>query len=50
LDGELTEEEAIEEIVRVNMRYARRQMSWWRGRDEIRWFASGDEYLLQLRT
>lgn len=36
--GEITEKEAVEEMVRVNMRYAHRQMSWWRGRDEIQWF------------
>ena len=36
--GEMTEKEAVEEMARVNLRYARRQMSWWRGREEIEWF------------
>lgn len=40
LAGELTKEEASEEMIRVNMRYARRQMSWWRGREEIKWVES----------
>lgn len=30
-------EDAVIENIRVNMRYARRQMSWWRGRNDIRW-------------
>ncbi|MEX1112391.1 MAG: tRNA (adenosine(37)-N6)-dimethylallyltransferase MiaA [Candidatus Andersenbacteria bacterium] len=37
LDNTLSLPEAVEENIRVNMRYARRQMSWWRGREEIRW-------------
>lgn len=37
LDNLLPLPEAIEENIRVNMRYARRQMSWWRGRKEIEW-------------
>ncbi len=40
--GEMTKEEAAEEMARVNLRYARRQMSWWRGRDEIEWFDPKD--------
>lgn len=43
LDGELKEGELLEKMVRANMRYARRQMSWWRGRNEIRWFSSPTE-------
>lgn len=38
ITGEMTAKEAVEEMARVNMRYARRQMSWWRGRKEIQWF------------
>lgn len=37
LDGKMTEEEAWESMIRDNMRYARRQMSWWKGREEIKW-------------
>ena len=32
----------LEAMVRANMRYARRQMSWWRGRKDIRWFSNPD--------
>lgn len=32
----------LEEIVRVNMRYAHRQMSWWKGRREIVWLTEPD--------
>lgn len=38
LAGEMTEQKAMEEMIKVNMRYARRQMSWWRRRKDIRWF------------
>jgi tRNA A37 N6-isopentenylltransferase MiaA len=27
------------------MKYARRQMSWWRGREEIKWFKTAEEML-----
>ena len=37
ISGTLIEDAAIEEIARVTMRYARRQMSWWRGREDITW-------------
>lgn len=43
LEGELTKEEAIQEMIRVNTRYARRQMSWWRGRAEITWIDSPEK-------
>lgn len=42
LRGEMSERQAHESMVRANMRYARRQMSWWRGREEIRWFRKPD--------
>jgi tRNA dimethylallyltransferase len=29
----------VEAMTRANLRYARRQMSWWRGRDDIAWFS-----------
>ena len=35
LAGQLTPADAQEEMVRANLRYARRQMSWWRGREDI---------------
>lgn len=37
LGGELDTAQAIVEAVRDQMRYARRQMSWWKGRREITW-------------
>jgi tRNA dimethylallyltransferase len=38
LDGELTLEEAREQIVRVTRRYAKRQLTWFRGQAPVRWF------------
>lgn len=40
LTGALSEAAAIEEIVRVNLRYAHRQMSWWKKQSDIQWYAS----------
>jgi tRNA dimethylallyltransferase len=37
LSGKLTQEEALAEMVKVNMRYARRQMNWWKRRTDIKW-------------
>lgn len=37
LDGKMSQEEAIADMVKADLRYARRQMSWWRERKEIRW-------------
>lgn len=41
-DGELTREEAIEEIKKNSRRYAKRQLTWFRRDEEIRWFEPGD--------
>lgn len=38
LDGELTPAEGQKEMIKVTMRYAKRQMGWWRGRQDIKWF------------
>ena len=38
-DGTITREEAIELIKRNSRRYAKRQMTWFRRDEEIRWFA-----------
>jgi tRNA dimethylallyltransferase len=46
LDGESTEEQAIEETARLTARYARRQMSWFRRDPRINWFDYQDENLL----
>lgn len=37
LDDEATQEDALEETIRVNMKYAKRQMAWWKNRPEIAW-------------
>ena len=38
LDGDLTEEQAIEATANLTSRYARRQMSWFRRDKRIEWF------------
>ena len=38
-DGTITREEAIELIKRNSRRYAKRQMTWFRRDEEIRWFS-----------
>lgn len=37
MSGELSRQQAEQEMISANMRYARRQMSWWRGRNDITW-------------
>jgi len=44
LAGEMTEQKAMEEMIKVNMRYARRQMSWWKRRKEVRWLSSPESF------
>ncbi len=38
LDGKTTWTEAVEEIKRNSRRFAKRQLSWFRGEGDIRWF------------
>lgn len=47
LDGELSEEEAIADTVRLTQRYARRQVSWFKRDDRIKWLEATDPNLLQ---
>lgn len=42
LHGAMSERQAHEAMVRANMRYARRQMSWWKGREDIKWYDGRD--------
>jgi tRNA dimethylallyltransferase len=35
----------IEAMVRANMRYARRQMAWWRGRKDVTWLSDSETIL-----
>lgn len=37
IQGTLLEQEALGDMRRANIRYARRQMSWWKNRNEITW-------------
>ncbi len=37
LRGELTEQEALELNQKRNRNYAKRQLTWWRGREDINW-------------
>jgi tRNA dimethylallyltransferase len=52
LMGNLSREEALEDMVRASMRYAHRQMSWWKSRSDITWITSVSdlEQLLQSGT
>lgn len=49
LGGRLSEKEATQEMVRANLRYARRQMSWWRGRKDIAWYSPVDSADIKKR-
>ena len=46
LDGELTREEAIASTVQLTQRYARRQVSWFKRDDRIKWLEALDTDLL----
>jgi tRNA dimethylallyltransferase len=46
LDGDLTEQEAIADTVRLTQKYARRQMSWFRRDQRINWLDYQDEQRL----
>jgi len=46
LDGELTEQEAIDQTIQLTQRYARRQMSWFRRDPRINWFDYQNENLV----
>ena len=46
LDGELTEEQAIEQTALLTSRYARRQMSWFRRDKRINWLDFDDPELV----
>jgi len=42
VDGKITREKAIELIKRNSRRYAKRQMTWWKKDENIRWFHPGE--------
>jgi len=37
LKGEITREEALARYQKLNRNYAKRQLTWWRGREDIHW-------------
>lgn len=37
LDKKISREDALQETISINVRYAHRQMSWWKNRDDITW-------------
>lgn len=55
LQGKSTQAEARDDMQRANVRYAKRQMRWWRNRNEITWFEKPSSesiamYLQNLRV
>ena len=46
LDGQITEQEAIADTVRLTQKYARRQMSWFRRDQRINWLNYQDAHRL----
>jgi len=42
IDGKITREKAIELVKRNSRRYAKRQMTWWKKDEEIKWFHPGE--------
>ncbi len=38
IDGQITEGEFKEEVIKNTLRLAKRQMTWFRGQDEVEWF------------
>jgi tRNA dimethylallyltransferase len=45
-NGQLTESEAIEQVMHATNRYSRRQMQWFRRDEYIHWFDALDSDLL----
>jgi tRNA A37 N6-isopentenylltransferase MiaA len=43
IDGRLTTEAAIDEDVRRNVAFARRQRTWFKAEREIRWLDAGQD-------
>ena len=37
LQGDITQEEALTRYQQLNRKYAKRQLTWWRGREDIHW-------------
>jgi tRNA dimethylallyltransferase len=48
LDGELSQEQAIESTTKLTQKYARRQMSWFRRDTRINWLDALDPEVTKL--
>jgi tRNA dimethylallyltransferase len=48
LDGELTEDQAIESTAKLTQKYARRQMSWFKRDTRINWLDALDPEVTNL--
>lgn len=51
IDGEISKDECIEQFIRADMRYAKRQMTWFRRNKNTVWFDSAEtakEFILGL--
>jgi tRNA dimethylallyltransferase len=48
LDGELTEDQAIESTTKLTQKYARRQMSWFKRDTRINWLDALDPEVTNL--
>jgi tRNA dimethylallyltransferase len=49
MEGRISLEQAVEMIKMNHRRYAKRQMTWFRGQKSIRFFEDGEELLEELR-
>ena len=47
LDGELTEDEAKQAIVKATKRFARKQLGWFRRDARVTWYPAGEPGLAQ---
>ncbi|CUA80352.1 tRNA (adenosine(37)-N6)-dimethylallyltransferase MiaA [Anoxybacillus suryakundensis] len=50
LDGEITLEEAIEQLKQNSRRYAKRQLTWFRNQMPVRWFDMTDDTMFEMRV
>ncbi len=50
LDGEITLEEAIEQLKQNSRRYAKRQLTWFRNQMPVQWFDMTDDTMFEMRV
>ena len=46
LNGEMTLERALEINQQRNRKYVKRQLTWWRGREDVLWIDGGGKFEL----